>query len=103
MEMSAPAQVSLHLFTRKDSDTRPDLVALENFNNDPVDIELGFPEGAWRKVLSLPRKESSSVKFKGREQDCGSIRLDPRAMVVLERKQLSERSAPKRERERKPI
>jgi hypothetical protein len=74
IEFCAPSRVALYLFGE-------DLIAVENFNDRGVDVQLGVAEGR-RLHPVLTVKESQRVSCRYRE-GMHTVALPPRTLVVL--------------------
>lgn len=56
VQMNAPTRVAIYLYDE-------DLVVLENFNDESVEVSVRLPQpGSWKKVLSIPAAQEASLK-----------------------------------------
>jgi hypothetical protein len=78
LQMDAPRNVSLHLFTSE----KEDLEVIENFNDEPVTVKIIFPEKRGRKLkLGLP--ENSKVRLTKNSDMEYLIYLEPRTLAMI--------------------
>ena len=78
LQMDAPRNVSLHLFTSE----KEDMEVIENFNDEPVTITITFPAKRKKKLkLGLPSNDKVRL-IKNKDMEY-SIYLEPRTLALI--------------------